>query len=194
MHCLELTAPKQTSKWLCTICDTIWTDKQSADRCCSQMGCFECGRNVWNGGSRCRDCKPGDRGVLEKLLFTRASKVYYHEYEEPYIFWEPGGKRPGVFFKNKSQIEALCVDREIPTPTWIWGCKAEPVRLSVDSLIPVEQQHLVPEPDLEALQLYLNGWVDAQKLNTYKCDHSVAVILDSTLMSEFRPIRSSDLL
>ncbi len=174
-------------RWMCAKCETTGLDWESAQLCCRSLFCLECKQRMIATikDVLCKECKKGDRATLTRTLFSKAIKIYYHEYEVPFLYWEPETK-PGRFFKSKTEVENWCVELNIPTPTWVWGCKPTPVKFNVNSLISEDQQHFVSEEAVKTLQTYLDSWIADQELNTYTCDYGTAVVIDSTLMSECR--------
>lgn len=184
-------SPEQTW-WLCSACEALWGNPDDANRCCCATKCSECGKTVIAGKPQCEDCEAGDRRALEESLFKSAAKVWYGDYEEPFLYWNEAGQS-GEFFRTRTDLEKYCQRENKIPPRWVWGCEPIGFLLDAEAILEAardrtynEIRHLIADEDVERLQEQLDEWVLAQGMKAYDIDYQTAVVLDRSLFDGVR--------
>ena len=134
----------------------------------------------------------GDRRILEETLFRSAAKVWYGDYDEPFLYWNDAGSS-GEFFRSRTELEKYCQRYKVIPPRWVWACAPSGFLLDAETVLEGvrdracnEIRHLITDEAVSRLQGVLDVWMTEQGMKAYDIYYEKAVVLDRSLYDGLR--------
>lgn len=114
-----------------------------------------------------------------------AGEIAYIDYQQPYLYWERDDDRGG-FFADKGALEEHCARYGLLMPRWVWGTLPQGFLIDAEEVLARaledlhnEARNLIPDSEVERLQIFLDEWAMAQKPHSFDVDYDTAVLLES---------------
>jgi hypothetical protein len=118
----------------------------------------------------------------EQEDFAKATKIDAKDYTG-WVSWRGHGPNNG-YFESVDDLIRYCADHELNSPTFVWACKPDPLKLDADWILDqaLEDHHKgardeISDTEDARLQAFLDEWCAAQKIVTWREDRTRAVMM-----------------
>jgi hypothetical protein len=181
---IELTV-KGTDKvvaWACGKCRNVKHEDFvlaccAEGRICCKPGCDE--STEYSHFTVCNKHRAESEWEREREVFNKATKVSWRDYPDGWLYSEHFGKYFASF--EDLAMELSDTDPE-DWPEYVYGCDKMELSLDARDIIENATQNFyedaVEDLDEKSLQIVLDHWVEAQKLEAYEANYNVAVTLE----------------
>lgn len=166
--------------YVCNKCNTIYHHKDSAEYCCKEFFCNDCGKQCRKYFSICEKC-------LDKRRILKATKVDYKEYKEKMFYDYESDKYFSDIDYMYDYYEDYYSDEiekgksiEDCFPEYVFGCYFMPFNIDIELIIKDEctnhHKDIYDCLDTKDLIEYVNNWNEKHnKCGSYVIDHDIVI-------------------
>lgn len=173
---------KETTVWKCGICGKLHWNKTSADACCQDRTCAECGKVLSKNTYYivCDECRAKKVKAKELELFEKADKYTIEEYMEKFPNYY--AVRDGDMFFYPEDIEFEFDDPD-KTPDFIWGTQKHLVEIDPYEIIGRYEEEVeiddyrLDDKAAESIKEFCKEWNEKYAQEVFMETTKVAILL-----------------
>lgn len=181
---IELTVKGGDGKvvaWACGKCNNV-KHEHFVLSCCSERICCkpECDEKTeYTHLLTCNKHRTESERDREQAIFDKATKVAWGDYPDGWLYSEHFGK----YFASFEDLAMELSDTDPENwPDYVYGCDKMELSLDARDIIENATQNFyedaVDDLDEKSLQVVLDHWVEAQKVESYEPNYNVVVTLE----------------